>query len=142
MRDLLAGVGCIGLFGGDTTPRQRGARNAHDTQQPPQYGELNHAPPANRNSFFRKKEARKHTRLRLRYKPPNAANHPPAHPRLIRATLERVGCIGLFGRVATLRRRAARDTPDTQAATRRGDLITPRSIHATVFFREGTGHIT
>ncbi len=46
------GVGCIGLFGGDATSRQRGARNAHNTQQASQPGELNHAPPANRNSFL------------------------------------------------------------------------------------------
>ena len=37
----------------------------------------------------------------------NAANHPPAHPRLIRESLPRVGCIGLFGGDPTLMRRGA-----------------------------------
>jgi hypothetical protein len=51
----------------------------------------------------------------------NAANHPPAHPRIMRAALERVGCIGLFGRGATLTRRAARTTHNTQPARQPGE---------------------
>ncbi len=45
--------------------------------------------------------------------PHNAANHPPARPRLMRATLERVGCIGLFGGDPTLRIRGAHNHRDS-----------------------------
>jgi hypothetical protein len=59
----------------------------------------------------------------------------------IRAALLRVACMRLFGRDATLTRRGACRARHTRAAVRRGDLITSRSLHATVFFREGTSLI-
>jgi hypothetical protein len=52
MRGTLQRVGCIGLFGGDTTPLQRGARRTCDTPVAQQPAGLNHASLARRNLFL------------------------------------------------------------------------------------------
>jgi hypothetical protein len=43
LTSLVSAVGCIGLFGGDATPRPRGARHPHDPRLPPTLG--NHIAP-------------------------------------------------------------------------------------------------
>ena len=51
-RAIVSAVGCIGLFGRDAVSMQRGAHNDHDRPAAYQPGELNHAPPVNRNRFL------------------------------------------------------------------------------------------
>src|ERR1043165_2568375 len=63
---------------------------------------------------------------------PNAANHPPARPRFMRAALQRVGCIGLLGRDSSLKGRGARRPHYPAFTPRPGDFITPRPPRATV----------
>jgi hypothetical protein len=88
MRSSVSAVGCIGLFGGDATSRERGARHPHDLRLPPTTRESQHAPLARRDWFSPAREsARQPLTSMIRDKPPNARHHPRPHATLMKGKL-------------------------------------------------------